>query len=40
MAGHKAELNSVVKSAPAETKTQTAAPKAPAVPETPAVPNN
>ena len=40
MAGHKAELNSVVKSAPVETKTQPLAPKVPAVPETPAVPNN
>ena len=40
MAGHKTELNSVVKSHPVETKTQTVAPKAPAVPETPAVPNN
>ncbi len=40
MAGHKTELNSVVKSAPVETKTQTAEPKAPVVPETPAVPNN
>ncbi len=40
MAGHKAELNSVVKSAPVETKTQPLAPKVPAVPETPAVPTN
>lgn len=40
MAGHKAELNSVVKSQPIDTKTQIVAPKAPAVPETPAVPNN
>ena len=40
IAGHKAELNSVVKSAPVETKTQPVAPKAPAVPETPALPNN
>ena len=39
MAGHKAELNSVVKNVPAQTKTQDAKPVAPAS-ETPAVPNN
>ena len=40
MAGHKAELSSVVKSAPIEAKTQSAVPETPVVPETPAVQKN